>query len=253
MKTAAGVCQCGCGQSTQIPVRNDAAKGWTKGQPLKFIKGHNLKLRSALSEDEKKERRRRYNANYRTTYRDKELKRLRAYHLANREAERAYRLANGEKNRQSVRRYYRRHRQRVLEARREHRAAHLQEIRKRQRERYAANPESYRTASRNWRHANPEKVREHKHKRRALLRGGGESWTAIQWETLKRQLGHRCVGCWKTETELAALGLKLVPDHIVPLAKGGMNDICNIQPLCNGKGGCNSRKGPKYVDYLVAY
>lgn len=36
-------CQCGCGQKTVIAKVNDRSKGWIKGQPLKFIKGHNFK------------------------------------------------------------------------------------------------------------------------------------------------------------------------------------------------------------------
>ena len=38
---SAGLCQCGCGQPTRIAPVTDRAKGWVKGQPLKFIKGHN--------------------------------------------------------------------------------------------------------------------------------------------------------------------------------------------------------------------
>ena len=38
---SAGLCQCGCGQQTRIAPVTDRAKGWIKGQPLKFIKGHN--------------------------------------------------------------------------------------------------------------------------------------------------------------------------------------------------------------------
>lgn len=34
-------CQCGCGQETRLAPVNDRSKGWLKGQPLKFIKGHN--------------------------------------------------------------------------------------------------------------------------------------------------------------------------------------------------------------------
>jgi hypothetical protein len=103
-----------------------------------------------------------------------------------------------------------------------------------------------------WAKANPEKMRAIRHKRKALKLGNGGSWTAKQWQTLKRQYGFRCVGCWKTESELTALGRKLVPDHIVPVVKGGLNHITNIQPLCHGTGGCNNRKGKKYRDFVIS-
>lgn len=37
-----GICQCGCGQATSIAKVNDKSKGWLKGQPLKFVKGHSI-------------------------------------------------------------------------------------------------------------------------------------------------------------------------------------------------------------------
>ena len=35
------LCQCGCGQPTQIAMRNRRDRGWIKGQPVPFIHGHN--------------------------------------------------------------------------------------------------------------------------------------------------------------------------------------------------------------------
>ena len=106
-----------------------------------------------------------------------------------------------------------------------------------------------------WRRANPGRNREinrvSKHKYKARQRAGG-SYTAVEWQTLKRQLGFRCVGCWKTGVELKALGRKLVPDHIIPISKGGLNIIENLQPLCHGKGGCNNKKHDKYQDFLIS-
>ena len=62
------------------------------------------------------------------------------------------------------------------------------------------------------------------------------------WSLCER-LGWICVGCGRTLTKETA-----VRDHIVALAKGGSNDISNIQPLCKS---CNSRKGTKDMSELV--
>ena len=35
-----GLCECGCGQATRITPANDRSKGWVKGMPLRFLKGH---------------------------------------------------------------------------------------------------------------------------------------------------------------------------------------------------------------------
>lgn len=39
-KAPEGYCQCGCGQKTAIAERNNTSKGWVKGQPLRFARGH---------------------------------------------------------------------------------------------------------------------------------------------------------------------------------------------------------------------
>ena len=36
-----GLCHCGCGRKTRISTRNDPTKGWIKGQPRRFLSGHN--------------------------------------------------------------------------------------------------------------------------------------------------------------------------------------------------------------------
>jgi len=40
MKIPSGLCQCGCGQKTKIAKQTDTTKGWQKGKPIKFIRGH---------------------------------------------------------------------------------------------------------------------------------------------------------------------------------------------------------------------
>lgn len=37
-----GYCQCGCGQKTRVPTRNDSQKQWIKGVPLRFVQRHHV-------------------------------------------------------------------------------------------------------------------------------------------------------------------------------------------------------------------
>lgn len=36
------LCQCGCGQEVGLVRLNDRSKGWVKGTPLRFLKGHGI-------------------------------------------------------------------------------------------------------------------------------------------------------------------------------------------------------------------
>jgi 5-methylcytosine-specific restriction endonuclease McrA len=76
----------------------------------------------------------------------------------------------------------------------------------------------------------------HHRKRNAL---GSHSFA--EWETLKAQYDYTCPCCHKREPEI-----KLSCDHIIPLSKGGSNNIENLQPLCRL---CNSIKNNKTIKY----
>jgi hypothetical protein len=81
----------------------------------------------------------------------------------------------------------------------------------------------------------------HGHARRVRLLGNGGSWTAAQFSALCAKYRHRCLCCGKRR--------KLTADHVVPVSKGGSNDISNIQPLC---GPCNSSKNcHRSTDYRL--
>ncbi len=71
-----------------------------------------------------------------------------------------------------------------------------------------------------------------------LLRGEGMERRAIRprerWEVLERG-GHRCCGCGRGAGEV-----KLEVDHIVPVCKGGSDDVSNLRVLCVE---CNRRRG----------
>lgn len=73
------------------------------------------------------------------------------------------------------------------------------------------------------------------------LRALGSFHTYGEWELLKAQYNWTCPACRRQEPDI-----KLTEDHVVPLSKGGGDNIENIQPLCAS---CNCKKHDKIVIY----
>jgi 5-methylcytosine-specific restriction endonuclease McrA len=78
--------------------------------------------------------------------------------------------------------------------------------------------------------------RAHLHRRRARERAAGGSYTVQQLQQQVERQKARCYYC------KVKLGKVYHADHIVPLARGGTNDISNIVLACPT---CNLRKGAK--------
>lgn len=63
-------------------------------------------------------------------------------------------------------------------------------------------------------------------------------FTSREFRSLCSEYGNICLRCGKCRP--------LVADHVIPIARGGRNDIANIQPLCAR---CNGIKSDKSTDY----
>lgn len=101
-------------------------------------------------------------------------------------------------------------------------------------------PDAVTRAVREWRHRNPEKVRQYGWTRQARENGASGNFTHEEWIDLCKRYDNKCVCCGQGDK-------KLMPDHVVPLSKGGDSYISNIQPLCIS---CNSRKRDKTVWFI---
>lgn len=101
--------------------------------------------------------------------------------------------------------------------------------------------EHRRALTKRWREENPDKWKACQSRRRARKMNAEGHFSPAEWEALCQKHNHRCLRCGMSPPEI-----KLTPDHVVPLSKGGTNYIDNIQPLCFD---CNRRKSAQMIDY----
>jgi 5-methylcytosine-specific restriction endonuclease McrA len=140
--------------------------------------------------------------------------------------EKLYREANRELVRERNRRHYRKNRLAVL---------------MKQRVWYEQNREIHAERVRRWGQNNREKRLSYTHRRRVRRLQNGGSYTKREWYELKRRFDFTCLCCGQKEP-----AIKLTVDHVIPISRGGTNDIGNIQPLCRR---CNQSKGTQTIDY----
>ena len=141
------------------------------------------------------------------------------------------------------RKYQEEHKEEISEYKKSWTAEHEDSANASKRKHYELNRDEVIARSKKWGEENPEKVRQAKsnnsRKRRAARHASPGNFTVEEFEALCGQYGNRCMACGDTEAALEA-------DHVVPLSRGGSDDIGNIQPFC---GACNRKKFVSVVDY----
>ena len=135
-------------------------------------------------------------------------------------------------------RYYFAHKEAYIARARAWRKANPEKMLACQRNWREANPKKHAAYNSKWREANLEKCAEYARNRRACKLKAEGSFTAEEFQALCEKAGNRCLCCGSSGA--------LTADHIVPLSRGGSNNIENIQPLCQS---CNSKKSTKTVNY----
>jgi 5-methylcytosine-specific restriction endonuclease McrA len=168
--------------------------------------------------------------------------------------QKAYRTANADLIRAKKAMYYRANAETLIgkamenyEANREHVLAMKVVYHAANRERILPQKAAYRAAntdnSRAWRRAyrarHSDRMKAAKYARRIRQTSVDGTITANEWTELVNAFGRKCLCCGATDK-------KLTMDHVIPLARGGVHSIANVQPLCLS---CNSRKNVREVDY----
>lgn len=95
-----------------------------------------------------------------------------------------------------------------------------------------------------WDIRNRDKAIQYTNKRRFSIKANGGNYTVQEWLDLCGFYNNICLRCGIHAKDTPQS--KLSPDHVLPLSKGGSNDISNIQPLCLS---CNIAKHNRIIDY----
>jgi 5-methylcytosine-specific restriction endonuclease McrA len=154
-----------------------------------------------------------------------------------RERRRTWRKENPDKARESNRKYKEKNKDKIKNSRREYQIKYPERARLSCAKYRLNNPDRVKEHRLKWDRKNREKRRINSHNWRARKKSNGGSFTLAEWEILKKQYGNRCPACRRIEPNI-----KLTMDHVIPLSRGGSNNIENIQPLCMR---CNDTKHRK--------
>ncbi len=103
---------------------------------------------------------------------------------------------------------------------------------------YESNRDEILRKKNEYRRNHPEKHILDKQRRKARIISVGGSFSEREWLDLCLHYGNQCLRCGARD--------RLTIDHIVPISRGGSNNIDNVQPLCLT---CNLKKYKHTHDY----
>jgi hypothetical protein len=146
-----------------------------------------------------------------------------------------YRKRNKDRIKANRKQYYKKNKEKELEQNRQWQEENPDYFK----EYYQENKDKVSERNKNWRKRNKHKARVYRHNRRARIAKNGGEFTEEEWLNLCDKYNHTCL-CCKTNSVPVTL------DHIIPVSKGGSNNIYNIQPLCLS---CNDKKATQIIDY----
>lgn len=130
--------------------------------------------------------------------------------------------------------YYRANRERILSYKKEHYKANKEAILKKSKEYFECNKEEVLSKNREYCRKNPDRFSLYHNHRRINETVNGGSHTIKQRREKFLALGNVCYYC--------SIPGKMTVDHMIPISRGGTDNIDNIVPACTT---CNCRKGNK--------
>jgi hypothetical protein len=187
-----------------------------------------------MTDQEKREKKKAYDREYRKANREKR-----------RACDREYRKANRERRNAQNREYRKANRERILAQKREYRKANRERIIAQKKEHYKANRKRIRTQQSEYRKANPEIV----HAYRASRRARKKECSVPLAETEKTKL--RSLSRKMQRLNKKKGGVEYHIDHILPIDYGGVHHPCNLRIMESSENSSKSNKiTPEALDLV---